>query len=156
MNEQAYIQDVLFNLQGKLAWGQSRDIGSIFFLHIGDPHTIPELRGPFGEWHFLIECCHWRFETSEGVVVGSEDDQRFIDATFAKLDLGKVESAVLLTASHDLKIEFSSGTKFKTFTTSAEAADQWTQWRLYGPEDLVWRADGGGKIECRDKNQPAR
>jgi hypothetical protein len=156
MRERSSIQDALSNLIGKSAWGPTRDVGSIFFLQLGQPQTIPGLRGSYGEWHFLIDCCHWRFETSDKLVVGSEDDQQFIDATFVRLDLGRVEGAEVLIPSHDLNLKFSSGARLKTFSTSAEAADQWTQWSLYGPEDYVWVVDGGGNIKCVAKDEPVR
>jgi hypothetical protein len=156
MRERPSIQDALSNLTGKPAWGAARDVGSIFFLQVGESRTIPGLRRSYGEWHFLIDCCHWRFETSDKLVVGSEDDQQFIDATFERLDLGRVESAEVLRPSHDLLVRFSSEARFKTFSTSAEATDQWTQWSLYGPDDYVWVVDGGGNIKCVSKDEPIR
>jgi hypothetical protein len=147
------IRSALSKLTGKPAWGPSRDVGSIFFLQVGEPRVIPGLRRSYGEWHFLIECCYWRFETADKVLVGSEDEQHFIDATFEKLKLGSVESAEVSAPSQDLLIKFSSGARFRTFSTSAEATDQWTQWHLYGPEEYVWLSDGGGNIKCLKRDE---
>jgi hypothetical protein len=151
------ISDALLRLRGKPGWGTVRTHGSMFFLEIGDS-LLRKGHKPHGEWHFLIECCHWRFETSDKVLVGSEDDQQFIDATFEKLNLGTVEIAQVSDPSHDLLISFSSGARFRTFSTSAEATDQWTQWLLYGPkdEDYAWVSDGGGNVKCITRDEPVR
>ena len=157
MSQRPSIQSALSRLTGKAAWGLTRDTGSMFFLEIGDPlsrkgHKL------HGEWHFLIECCHWRFETPDKVLVGSEDDQQFIDATFEKSNLGSIKSAEVSAPSNDLLIRFSSGARFRTFSTSAEATNKWTQWLLYGPpdEDCAWVSDGGGNIKCITRNEPVR
>jgi hypothetical protein len=158
MKERPSIQSALSSLSGRLAWKATRNHGSIFFLEIGEPLTRQGLPRIHGEWHFLIECCHWRFETPERVLVGSEDDQQFIDSIFESLSLGSVVRAEVLTPSHDLLVKFSSGIRFSTFSTSAEATYQWTQWHLYGPpdEDYVWVSDGGGNIKCITRDEPIR
>jgi len=133
-----------------------RDLGSVFFLEIGDQLLRTGQLRPHGEWHFLVECCHWRFETAQKILVGSEDDQQFIDRIFETLILGLVESAEAVTPSHDLFVRFSSGVEFRTFSTSAEATDQWTQWLLYGPEEYTWVSDGGGHVKCIVAGEPVR
>ena len=156
MEKRPEIHVALAHLVGRSAWGLRRDLGSIFFLELGEPLArIGQLK-PHGEWHFLIQLCHWRFETPESVLVGSEDDQTFIDATFASLKLGSVETAEVLPPSQDLQISFSSGVRFKTFTTSKEATDQWTQWHLFGPDEYVWTSDGGGHVQCKKRDEPVR
>jgi hypothetical protein len=157
MKKRPSIQSALSSLSGKRAWGAARDLGSIFFLEIGEPLARPGLPKIHGEWHFLFECCYWRFETSDKVIVGSDDDQRFIDNVFETLDLGSLESAEVSGPSHDLLIRFSSGIIFRTFSTSAQATNQWTQWLLYGPdEDYAWVSDGGGNVKCVTKDEPVR
>jgi hypothetical protein len=158
MKERPSIQSALSRLSGKPAWKAVRNHGSIFFLEIGEPFTKQGLPTIHGEWHFLIECCHWRFETFERVLVGSEDAQQFIDSIFESLHLGSVERAEVMTPSHDLLIKFSSGIRFATFSTSAEATNQWTQWLLYGPpgENYAWVSDGGGNIKCITRDEPIR
>jgi hypothetical protein len=156
MTENHSIEKALSSLVGKPAWGAARDIGSIFFLQIGEPRIIPGLRKQYGQWHFLFDCCHWMFETADKLVVGSDDGQQYIDATFQRLDLGCVEAAEMSAPSHDLFLGFSSGTRFRTFSTSAQATDQWTQWSLYGPADYVWVVDGGGNTKCVAKDEPVR
>ena len=85
--------------------------------------------------------------------MGSEDDPTFIDNTFGALKLGSIENAEVLSPSNDLRITFSSGTRLITFTTSREAMDQWTQWRLFGPDEYVWISDGGGNIHCKKRDE---
>jgi hypothetical protein len=150
------IRYALSSLGGKSGWGLVRTHGSMFFLELGNPISRTGQVKPHGEWHFLVELCHWRFETPESVLVGSEDDPIFIDATFASLKLGFIKNAEVLTPSHDLQINFSSGTMFKTFTTSKEATDQWTQWHLFGPDEYVWISDGGGHVLCKKRDEPVR
>jgi hypothetical protein len=156
MEKRPEIHVALSHLVGRSAWGLRRDLGSIFFLELGEPLArIGQLK-PHGEWHLLIQLCHWRFETPESVLVGSEDDQTFIDATFASLKLGSVETAEVLPPSQDLQISFSSGVRFKTFTTSKEATNQWNQWHLFGPDEYVWISDGGGHVQCKKRDEPVR
>jgi hypothetical protein len=103
-----------------------------------------------------MELCHWRFEARESVLVGSEDDPTFIDATFDNLKLGSVQNAEIINPSHDLLVKFSSGVWFKTFTSSREATDQWTQWQLFGPEEYVWISNGSGQLQCKKRDEPMR
>jgi hypothetical protein len=158
MQKRPAIWDAFSRLRGKSGWGLVRSHGSMFFLEMGDPLLRTGEANPHGEWHFLFELCHWRFETANEVLVGSEDDQQFIDTEFERLSLGSVESAEVSTPSHDLIIKFSSGVRFRTFSTSAEATSQWTQWLLYGPpeEDYAWVSDGGGNIRCITGDEPVR
>ena len=158
MEKRPEIHIALSRLVGRSAWGLRRDLGSIFFLELGEPLARTGQLRPHGEWHFLIQLCHWRFETTNEVLVGSEDNPQFIDDVFEKLSLGSVESAEVSTSSHDLLIKFSSGASFRTFSTSAEATDQWTQWLLYSPpdEDYAWVSDGGGNTKCITGNEPVR
>jgi hypothetical protein len=158
INQRPSIQSALERLVGKRAWGLRRDIGSIFFLEIGEPVARPRVLRQHGEWHFLIEECPWRLETQNEVLVGSEDEQGFIDGVFQDLVLGSVERAEVVSPSHDLVIEFSSGASFRTFTWSAKATNEWTQWILYGPpdEEYGWVSDGGGSIKCITRDEPVR
>jgi hypothetical protein len=156
MDIRAEIRNAISSLNGKAAWGLVRTHGSMFFLEMGNPISRPSQIKPHGESHFLVELCHWRFEASESVLVGSEDDPTFIDATFDNLKLGYVQDAEILIPSHDLQIKFSSGIVFKTFTTSTEATDQWTQWQLFGPEEYVWISDGGGHLQRKKRDEPVR
>ena len=157
-NERPSIQSALKRLIGKRAWGLRRDVGSIFFLQIGEPVARPGLPRLHGEWHFLIEECPWRFETTNEVLVGSEDEQGFIDGVFQELVLGSVERAEVFSPSHDLVVEFSSGASFRTFTWSSKATNEWTQWILYGPPDerYTWASDAGGNIKCITHDEPVR
>lgn len=127
----------------------------MFFLEMGAPLRTGHAR-THGEWHFLIECCHWRFTTADKMLVGSEDDQQFIDGTFKKLDLGLVDNAEVSIPSYDLLVKFSSGIEFRTFSASADATDEWTQWLLYGPDDYAWVSDGGGHVKCIARDEPVR
>jgi hypothetical protein len=150
MSDKYTIESTFQSLNGKLAWGLTRTHGSMFFLEIGNPLPRPNEKKVHGEWHFLIEMCHWRLETKSSILVGSDDEQELIDSSFSNLELGDVESVTALSPPHDLHIVFSSGVRFTTFTTSAAAKEQWKQWRLYGPDDNVWIADAGGRLAQRN------
>ena len=156
MNGHPELRQALSSLSDKAAWGLVRTHGSMFFLELGNQISRAAQIKPHGEWHFLVELCHWRFEASESVLVGSEDAPTFIDATFDSLKLGFVQNAEVLAPSHDLQINFSSGVRLKTFTTSKEATDQWTQWHLFGPEEYVWISDGGGHVHRKRRDEPVR
>jgi hypothetical protein len=81
MEKRSELGIALSNIKGKAAWGLRRDVGSIFFLELGDPILRAGQIRSHGEWHFLVELCHWRFESPDSVLVGSEDEPSFIDAT---------------------------------------------------------------------------
>ncbi len=97
----------------------------MFFIEIGNPIQKTGDRKPHGEWHFLIECCFWRFETTDKVIVASEDGQQFIDAVFETLALGAVERAAVLSPAFDLIVNFRSGIVFRTF--SSESTGRYTR-----------------------------
>ncbi len=150
MSDKDTIESTFQSLNGKPAWGLTRTHGSMFFLEIGKPLPRLNEKKVHGEWHFLVEMCHWRLETQNSILLGSDDEQELIDSCFAHLELGDVESVTALSPSHDLHIGFSSGIRFTTFTTSAAAKEQWKQWQLYGPDDNVWIADASGRLAQRN------
>src|SRR5258708_3160169 len=115
------IEQLLANLRYKPAWGLRRTYGSMFFLEVGNPLPRTGTVQTHGEWHFLMEMCHWRFEMEKGIVVGSDDDQGLIDAAFQRVELGAIEEISARSPSHDLHLVFSSGIVLHTFAgTSAE------------------------------------
>jgi len=146
MNNKPLIEATFTFLEKKPAWGLVRTHGSMFFLEIGRPLPKGNRKNVRGEWHFLIEMCHWRLATREAILVGSEDDQGLIDHVFKEANLGTLDKATTSTPTHDLHLLFSSGVTLSTFTTSASATDQWTQWRLFCPDDNVWVVNGGGHL----------
>jgi hypothetical protein len=136
------VQGDLKNLKGKPAWGLARTVGSMFFLELGEGIQRVEQKKPHGEWHFLVQMCQWRIETSHAIIVGSEDDQEFIDATLARAELGVVTDAITQPPSYDLSLTFTSGIQLKTFCASAAAREDWNNWYLYLPNGNVWTVDG--------------
>jgi hypothetical protein len=141
----------LSNLQGKPAWGLVRTHGSMFFLELGGSILRPGGLKAHGEWHFLIEMCQWRFDTKESILVGSEDDREFIDASFRRMELGVIERVEVTPPCHDLTLVFSSGIRLKTFFVSSAAKDEWTNWIFYCPADRAWETHGGGQPILTDE-----
>jgi hypothetical protein len=150
MRDKDMIESTFRSLNGKPAWGLTRTHGSMFFLEIGNPLPRSGEKKVHGEWHFLVEMCHWRLETPNSVLLGSDDEQELIDSRFVHLELGYVESVEAASPSHDLRVVFSSGIRFITFTTSVAAKEQWKQWQLYAPDDNVWIADASGGLAQRN------
>jgi hypothetical protein len=150
MSDQSMIDSTFQALTGKEGWGLTRTHGSMFFLEIGQPLPRGKEKKVHGEWHFLVEMCHWRIETQNAVLAGSDDEQELIDDAFATLQLGYVEFVTALSPSHDLELAFSSGVRLRTFTTSSGAKEQWKQWQLYCPDDNVWIADASGSLAQRN------
>jgi hypothetical protein len=139
------VQAVLARLKGKPAWGLVRTYGSMFFLEVGEPLPRVGDKKVHGEWHFLVEMSHWRIDTAESVLVGSDDEQELIDHSFAHIELGSIELADAASPSHDLDIVFTSGMRLRTFSASATVKEQ-AQWKLFVPEDEVWIVDGSGGL----------
>ena len=142
MSENVSLEVTLDALKKIPAWGLVRTHGSMFFLEIGQPRPKPDKKKVHGEWHFLIEMCHWRIEKRDMLIVGSEDDQELIDCEFASLELGQLEEGNSSAPSYDLHLVFSSGMQLRTFSASAAKTD-WTQWMLFCPDDNVWVAKAG-------------
>jgi len=124
----------------------------MFFVEIGKPLDRPGQVKTHGEWNFLIEMTEWRFETSESVLVGSDDAPEFIDAKFQGMDLGLIESADVLPPTFDINITFSSGCRLRTFAASAlYAREDRKYWMLFCPDDNVWVARTLGGVELRSR-----
>lgn len=147
------ISDALGDLKGKPTWGLTRTHGSMFFLEIGDPKLRVGERKQHGEWHFLFELCHWRFEDANTVLIGSDDSTEAIDDHFRKLQLQLLNHAEIVSPSNDLRIVLSSGVCVRTFSTCSQASEQETQWKLYDPANTVWISDTTGRIVARDANE---
>ena len=144
------IRQTLLDLKGKPAWGLHRTYGSVFFGEVGKQRPLADERQIHGEWHFLVEVCQWRFDSQDAIFLGSDDQQPFIDDNFLHLELGLINVADVCHPSNDLRIAFSSGVVFRTFSTAAASADPWTQWHLYCPDDGVWTLDAIGRLTCRN------
>ncbi|HWU54610.1 MAG TPA: hypothetical protein VN175_03850 [Rhizomicrobium sp.] len=154
----AAVRAELSKLVGQPAWKVFRTHGSMFFLEIGQKlnasyrssdGTIREYQ--HGEWHFLIECAFWRFETVNETMIGSEDAQVDIDEKFATLNLGVIKVAQINAPSNDLLIEFETGLRLKTFSAMVKA--DYNDWNLYCPDDYCWVADSGGRLDRRYINE---
>ena len=144
-DEPSSVRNALLELQGKRAWGLIRTHGSMLFLEVGDVRVREEEK-PCGQWHFLVEMCHWRFQTADVLSVGSDDDSKVIDQVFAGLELGTVGSCTVATPSYDLEILFSTGQRFNTFSALSKSGEEWNNWNLYTPDDHVWVSDSGRPI----------
>jgi hypothetical protein len=141
------IDNFLLELRGKPAWGLVRTFGSMFFLEIGKPMPRNGVKKIHGEWHALFEMCHWRVESQQAMLVGSDDEQELIDATFADLKLGSIDSANVSSPSHDLRIIFSSGIRLSTFlATAVDSKDESAHWQIYCPDGNVWIAKADGSL----------
>jgi hypothetical protein len=141
------------DLKNEPAWGLVRTHGSMFFLEVGEKLAIANRRNPRGEWHFLVEMCHWRLETPDAVLVGSDDNIDVIDKVFGDLSLGVVSEMTVRSPGHCLQLDFSSRIQLKTFTTSATAQDEWIQWRLFRPDGKVWVVNGSGLLTLQNGDE---
>jgi hypothetical protein len=150
--EDAAFQQGLSDLRGKPAWGLVRSYGSMFFLEIGEPLPRIGEKRVHGEWHCLVEMCHWRIDTQSAMLIGSDDEQELIDSTFAHIELGYIETAEASPPSHDLRLAFSSGVRIGTFWATAAPKQEWTQWQLYGPDDNIWIVDATGSLLHKSAN----
>lgn len=152
--EKDLIQAEFKKLVGKPAWGLTRTLGSMFFLEIGNRLLPNERNNVHGEWHFLIEMCHWRIEADDRIIVGSDDEQTMIDDIFSRTTLGMISSARAVMPSHELNIAFDSGIVLRTFLATGAPSDETTQWFLFLPGDNVLRANVAGAIEMKGIDDP--
>ena len=95
--------------------GTCQNIRIDVFLEMGNPVPRSDTKEVHGQWHALVELCHWRVESQQAMLVGSDDEQELIDGTFANLKLGSIDTANVSSPSHDLRIIFSSGIRSVRF-----------------------------------------
>jgi len=153
LNQRTTIREYLSNLKGLPAWGLVRTHGSMFFLELGKIFPRQGELRPHGEWYFLVELCAWRFENEGTIVVGSDDDQEFIDNAFSHINLGTIEFADASPPLYDLSLLFSSGLRLTTLATSAAyAAEDSKLWLLFCPDDNVWVVKAGGHHDFKNRH----
>jgi hypothetical protein len=152
--ESDLVEAELKNLVGRPAWGLNRTLGSTFFLEIGARLARGERKRVHGEWHFLIEMCHWKFAADDRIIVGSDDEQALIDDTFSRTSLGTVSSASAMMPSRELNIAFDSGIILRTFLASTASSDEATHWFLFLPDGNVLQAKTAGTVVKKSRYQP--
>lgn len=146
------IREDFLRLTGLRAWGLSRTHGSMFFLEVGKPLDRPRQVRRHGEWNFLVEMTEWRFETSESLLIGSDDSPELIDERFSAMKLGAVDNGDVILPTLDLILTFSSGVRLRTFGASAlYAEEKRKQWMFFRPDDNVWAVSALGKCELKSR-----
>jgi hypothetical protein len=105
-----------------------------------------------GEWHLWLYLCDWRIESGGQIIAGSDDDRSAIEGALKDLLFGAIESVGLLDPTLDLSLQFSSGTKVLTFSSSSSRDED--QWMLFTPDGHCLTVHGGGSYEYPLSSQP--
>jgi hypothetical protein len=136
------ISSYLCDLIGQPAWGLKRTHGSIFFLEIGKPNnygkTSHGIDRVHGDWHFLFELCKWSFRGPDGIRISSQNTPEDIDAAFASLELGVIQTAAFREATEDLSITFISGISLRVSPDDVYIEPDDTEWIFFLSEELAW------------------
>ena len=149
------VTEHLRELVAKPAWGLVRTVGSMFFLEIGYPIPRLEDKRAHGEWHFLFQNCHWRFERQHDIrMFSSEDDKTLIDKGFESLGarLGNVDGGDLMPDEEGLRISFTSGLCLQILDAMDPIGED--RWFLYGPSRSVLVCTLDGNIVQQDLDDP--
>lgn len=137
------------NLYDKSPWGVRRGVGTFLTMEFGAPESPPRGTVAHGEWHLWLYFCDWRLESDPRIVTGSNDEGEVIDAALQDAKLGKLQHVELSQPFKDLVIQFESGHRLRTFSSSSDpTADQW---KLYMPDGncLIVGGSGSAKIVPR-------
>jgi hypothetical protein len=121
-------------------------------MEFGKPEANQSGRIAHGEWHLWLYMCSWRIETQRKVLAGSEDDGTAIEAVLKEAHFDAIRVVSAATPSHDLAIEFNSGTKVFTFSSSSSHDQE--QWMLFVPDGNCLTIYGDGSFEYTPRNQP--
>jgi hypothetical protein len=146
--------EILGGLKGQAPWAVKLGIGSFLTMEFGKPEQTESSPYIHGEWHLWLYMCNWRIESGNIISTGSNDDRLTIDTTLKETLLGSVENITLLHPALDLSIQFSSGTKLHTFSSSSDREEG--QWKLFTPDDHCLTIYGDGSYEYPLSHQPHR
>jgi hypothetical protein len=156
------IGSVFARLIGLPAWSVREGHGSVLMFEFGTPHLWirepiaepssqnPKIRRqlqhrdvvPCGEWHLLIDCCHWR--CSENGIAQSMDESTDAEiiAAAESMDGQRLMSIKTDPAAGRSIFQFDLGATLETWPYEDDDNDE--QWSLYTPSKYVlsYRADG--------------
>jgi hypothetical protein len=137
--------ELVGRLRGLTPWGVRLGVGSFLTLEFGAPEA--ETSGPtkHGVMHLWLYLCSWRIQTRGKPILGSEDERQRIEAVLKELEFGEAEKIELVGPSLDLAIQFRSGTKLLTFSTSSTHEQE--EWKLYMPDGNCFTVFGDGSYE---------
>ena len=135
----------LQRLVGMAPWNVEVGHGSFLTMEFGK-ECVEEFRGKshiHGEWHLWLQCCVWRLEKGERILVASEDKKELLARTIRRLKFGPLVEANVETPGLDLRLTFESGIRLATFTINRY---RYEQWELFRPDGRVLTAKAGGVL----------
>src|ERR1700683_4892598 len=133
---------IVSQLQGKRPWNIQLGEGSFITMEFGAPEANPSGRRVHGEWHLWLYMCNWRIETADKVLAGSNDDHEKVQSVLKTEVFDETKTFQVLEPSKDLFIDFTSGLKLHTFSSSSDHDEE--QWKLFTPEGkvlLIYRSE---------------
>lgn len=147
-------QEIVSALRGKKPWGIRVGHGSFLTMEFGKPEADQSPPPPtaHGEWHLWLYLCNWRIESQEAVLSGSQDERPQMQRSIETAVFDEVRTIAVSGLSHDLVIEFKSGTRMLTFSSSSSHEQE--QWMLFAPDGNCLGVYGDGTWEYTARNQP--
>ncbi len=145
------VEIITSQLQTKSAWDIRLGEGSFLTMEFGSPESNPSGSRAHGEWHLWLYMCNWRIETDDKVLVGSDDDRETIQSVLKTAVFGETKTVQVVAPSKDLSINFASGLKVHTFSSSSDRDEE--QWKLFTPEGKVLVMYGDGTWQYVDTNE---
>ncbi|MGB6431700.1 MAG: hypothetical protein WBF06_14025 [Candidatus Acidiferrales bacterium] len=149
----AEIMEIVSTLKGKAPWGVRLGHGSFVTMEFGDPDPRAGGRVIHGEWHLWLYMCNWRIEAKHRIFAGSNDDRKAIEATLGDLSFDSIESIDVIQPSLDLSIQFRSGIRILTFSSSSDHDEE--EWKLFTPGGKCLLAYGDGTYEYARSDEPS-
>lgn len=147
------IMGIISGLKGKTPWGVRLGHGSFLTMEFGEPEIKPRGRVVHGEWHLWLYMCNWRIETQHKILAGSNDARKAIGTTLEHLSFDLVEAIHTIPPSLDLSVEFQSGIRLLTLSSSSDRIEE--QWKLFTPGGKCLLAYGDGGHEYVGSDEPS-
>lgn len=145
---------IVSDLQGKTPWGVQLGHGSFLTMEFGKAREKgPSEKVEHGEWHLWLFMCNWRIESQGQVIAGSDDAREKIQEALRTAILDRITDIHVASPSLDLAIQFDSGARVSTFSSSSSQENQWC---LSTPDGNSLCVDGGGTFTYGSSSQPRK
>lgn len=125
-------EELLLSIIGKTPWQVSAAADSVVSMEFGLHDPRQSGVKIHGEWSLWLYFCAWRIETSQAVLVGSEDSLADIRNVLKNLSWEPIRDLTLLKPALDLDIMFGDSFKLRTFAVNSDRSSD-EQWILYTP-----------------------
>lgn len=146
LSRQIALKDLgIDGMLGLTPWRVSLGHSSFLTMQFGK-EVIKTLYGKshiYGEWHLWLQCCSWRIQARDRILVASGDALSVIERCLGRVTFGPLDSVRVDGTTLDLTLAFQNGIELVAFTNNRY---RYTQWDLFKPDGEVLTANAGGRL----------